>query len=273
MVEILDRVKNIESKLDYLPRQNPAGVLESESPTPRRSSSFTEPSNFESDSSTIYQVSSSRSRETLTPNAAYHHSTASHKVLQWPAVQQFLQQTVPSNLGDTKSTDSGLIFIVKIQGTRGPLSLDVDLQEKPFVGMQSLASRVSGGSRITFPGLARDTMHQLATTYFDTFNFMYPFMDRQTFLSETLAKVTSEGFDGDMESVIALLVFALGDVALEGIQGSPVNIYNGRPSGVRGGTGPSKPPGLSFFNEAMKRIGCVLTECSLENVQMFSLTA
>ncbi|KAA8576756.1 hypothetical protein EYC84_006820 [Monilinia fructicola] len=116
-------------------------------------------------------------------------------------------------------------------------------------------------------------MHQLATSYFDTFNFLYPFMDRQNFLSDTLTKVISEGFDGDMESVIALLIFALGDVAYEGARGNPVDIYRGRPSGIRGGSGSSRPPGLAFFNEAMKRIGCVFTECSLENVQMFSLTA
>ncbi|KAB8302428.1 hypothetical protein EYC80_005842 [Monilinia laxa] len=278
MVEILDRVKNIEIKLEQLPHRVAGGASESglNQALPTQDPSFTEHSEFESDGTT-FPISFSRSPEASTSrmntNAIYRHSTASHKILIWPAVQQLLLQAVPSNIGDVKVLEKGSVFLVRMQATRLPLSLNLDLQDKPFVGMQSLASRVVGGSRITFPGFTRETMHQLATSYFDTFNFLYPFMDRQTFLSDTLTKVISEGFDGDMESVIALLIFALGDVAYEGARGNPVDIYRGRPSGIRGGSGPSRPPGLAFFNEAMKRIGCVFTECSLENVQMFSLTA
>lgn len=115
-------------------------------------------------------------------------------------------------------------------------------------------------------------MHQLATAYFDTFNFIYPFMDRQNFISDTLTKVHTEGFNGDADSVIALLVFALGELAIEGLRGNPIEVYKGRASGVRGGTA-AKPPGLALFNEARKRIGFVLTDCDLENVQIYSLAA
>jgi hypothetical protein len=115
-------------------------------------------------------------------------------------------------------------------------------------------------------------MHQLATAYFDTFNLMYPFMDRQDFISDTLTKVHTEGFGGDPDSVIALLVFALGELAIEGSRGDPIEVYKGRPSGVRGGTA-AKPPGLALFNEARKRIGFVLTDRDLENVQIYSLAA
>jgi hypothetical protein len=115
-------------------------------------------------------------------------------------------------------------------------------------------------------------MHQLATAYFDTFNFVYPFMDRQGFISDTLTKVCTEGFNSDPDSVIALLVFALGELATEGMRGYPIEVYKGRPSGVRGGTA-SKPPGLAIFNEARKRMGFVLTDCDLVNVQIYSLAA
>ncbi|QSZ30273.1 hypothetical protein DSL72_004795 [Monilinia vaccinii-corymbosi] len=278
MVEILDRVKNIEIKLEQLPHRVAAGISGSgpNQTSPTHESSFTEPSGLEPDG-TIFPISFSRMSEAsvglMNTSVTYHHSTASHKILIWPAIQQLLLQAAPSNIGEVKVLEMGSVFIVQMQGTRPPLSLNIDLQDKPFVGMQSLASRVIGGSRITFQGFTRDAMHQLATSYFDTFNFIYPFMDRQNFLSDTLNKVLTEGFDGDMESVIALLVFALGDVAHEGARGDPAVVYQGRPSGVRGGSGSSRPPGLAFFNEAMKRIGLVFTECSLENVQMFSLTA
>lgn len=85
-------------------------------------------------------------------------------------------------------------------------------------------------------------------------------------------RVHTEGFDGDTDSVIALLVFALGELAIEGSRGTPIGVHNGRPSGLRGGS-LRRPPGLALFNEARKRIGFVLTECDLENVQIFSLAA
>jgi len=116
-------------------------------------------------------------------------------------------------------------------------------------------------------------MHRLATTYFDTFNLLYPFMDRQNFLSDTLARVQDEGFDGDRDSVVALLVFALGEVAIQGTEGQSISQdKNGRYSGIRGGS-LLKPPGLALFNEARKRVGFVMNGCGLENVQIFSLMA
>jgi hypothetical protein len=194
-------------------------------------------------------------------------------MLIWPAIQQLLLQALPSNIGDLTSLEQeGSAFIIRIQEGTPKLSQDEALQDRPFVGMQSQATRVTGGARITFPGLTREIMHQLATAYFDTFNFIYPFMDRQNFISDTLTKVYTEGFNGDTESVIALLVFSLGELAIEGSRGNPIEVYNGRASGVRGGTA-SKPPGLALFNEARKRIGFVLTECDLENVQIYSLAA
>ena len=194
-------------------------------------------------------------------------------MLTWPAIQQLLLQTFPSNIGDLKSLEQeGSAFIVRVQKGTPNLPMDETLQDRPFIGMQSQATRVSGGLRTTFPSLTRQIMHDLATAYFDTFNFLYPFMDRQNFLSDTLTKVYTEGFDGDIESVTALLVFALGELAIQGSHGEPTEFYKGRPSGLRGGS-PSKPPGLAFFNEARARIGFVLTECDLENVQIFSLAA
>lgn len=194
-------------------------------------------------------------------------------MLTWPAIQQLLLQALPSNIGDLKSLEQeGSVFIVRVQEAMPKLSQEEALQDRPFVGMQSQVTRTAGGARTTFPRLTREIMHQLATAYFDTFNFIYPFMDRQNFISDTLSKVHTEGFSGDTDSVIALLVFALGELAIEGSRGNPIEVYKGRASGVRGGTA-SKPPGLAFFNEARKRIGFVLTECELENIQIYSLAA
>jgi hypothetical protein len=194
-------------------------------------------------------------------------------MLTWPAIQQLLSQSLPSNIGDLKDLEQeGSAFMFRIQRETPNLPFDEGLEERPFVGMQTQATRAAGGVRITFPALTRDIMDRLATAYFDTFNFIYPFLDRQIFTSDTLTKVHTEGFDGDTDSVIALLVFALGELAIEGSRGNPIEVYQGRPSGVRGGT-LLRPPGLALFNEARKRIGFVLTGCELENVQVLSLAA
>ncbi|KAK6615637.1 hypothetical protein H4I95_00789 [Botrytis cinerea] len=240
MVEILDRVKNIEVMLEQFP-QIATGIAElKQSQTPLTHSSLNNPLSFKAEGHT-FATTSSHPNETITgrmhTNTIYPHYTASHKILLWPAIQQLLLKAAPSSNVNGKFLERGPVFMVRTQASRPPLSLDIDLQERPFVGMQSLASRVVGGSRTTFPGLIPEAMHQLAVSYFDTFNFLYPFMDRQTFFSETLAKVMSEGFDGDMESVIALLIFALGEVALEGSCGSPVDIYQARPVASEAGRG------------------------------------
>ena len=271
----MDRLKSLEGKVDRIPTARAPALsgFGPPQPSPTSHPSFStevdEPASF----STAPRPSQQPSPSGTGRSQPYRHASAAHKILTWPAIQQLLQQYLPSNIGDFKSLEQdGSAFLVQVQEGFPCLPLDDALQDRPFVGMQSQAARNSGGARITFPALTRDVMHRLATAYFDTFNFFYPFMDRQNFISDTLTKVHSEGFDGDTDSVIALLIFALGELAIEGSRGNPIEEYNGRPSGVRGGTA-SRPPGLALFNEARKRIGFVFTQCDLETVQILSLAA
>jgi hypothetical protein len=116
------------------------------------------------------------------------------------------------------------------------LPRDESLLERPFVGMRSFTTRALGRPRVISPTLTRDTMYYLAIAYFDTFNPIYPFMDRQSFIFGSISKLHTEGFDDYEDSIIALLVFALGEVAIEGSLGDPIDVHKGRPSGIRGGT-------------------------------------
>jgi hypothetical protein len=270
LVEILDRLKSLENKVDRIPttRGTPVSGFGPAQPSPASQPSF----NPDVDPSS-YSSSLRPSPSGVKGNQPYRHFSASHKILTWPIIQQALLQALPSNVGDLKTLEQdGTAFLVRIQKETPNLPLDDGLQERPFVGMQTQATRTAGGVRTTFPALTKDVMNNLATAYFDTFNFIYPFMDRQNFLSDTLTKVHSEGFDGDVESVISLLVFALGELAIDGSRGKPIEVHMGRPSGVRGGSS-VRPPGIALFNEARKRIGFVLTECELENIQIYSLSA
>jgi hypothetical protein len=275
LVEILDRLESLEGKVDRIPIRAsiPTGFGPAQ-PSPASQPSFS----AEVDDPSSYSASSLRLPQQPSPigigrSQPSRQVSAVHKMLTWPAIQQLLSQSLLSNIGDLKSLEQeGSAFIVRMQRGTPNLPLDEGLEERPFVGMQTQATRDAGGARITFPALTRDIMGRLAAAYFDTFNFIYPFMDRQNFISDTLTRVHTEGFNGDTDSVIALLVFALGELAIEGSRGNPIEVHKGRPSGVRGGTS-LRPPGLALFNEARKRIGFVLTECDLENVQIFSLAA
>ncbi|KIM92729.1 hypothetical protein OIDMADRAFT_173807 [Oidiodendron maius Zn] len=271
LVEILDRLESLEGKIDQIHGSVPTGFGPPQ-PAPTSQPSFSTDVDKPGSSSSprLVQQPSPSGIERSQP---YRHASAAHKMLIWPAIQQLLLQALPSNIEDWKTLEQeGPAFIFQIQKGIPKLALDDNLQDRPFAAIQSQASRTAGEARSIFPRLTRDIMHQLATAYFDTFNLMYPFMDRQDFISNTLKKVHAEGFGGDQASVIALIVFALGELAKEGSRGDPIDVYKGRPSGVRGGTAP-KPPGLALFNEARKRIGFVLTDSDLENVQIYSLAA
>lgn len=277
LVEILDRLKSLEGKVDRIPTGGgrtpiPVGFGPPQ-PAPSSQPSFSNELDPGSYSTPNLRSSQQPSPSGLGRTPAYRHASAAHKILTWPVVQQLLLQALPTNVGDLKTLEQdGSAFIVQIQKGVPLLPLDEALQDRPFVGMQTQATRASGGARIIFPALTRDVMHRLATAYFDTFNFIYPFMDRQNFISDTLTKVYTEGFDGDPDSVIALLIFALGELTIEGSRGDSISEGQGRKSGVRGGTA-MRPPGLALFNEARKRMGFVLTDCELENVQIYSLAA
>lgn len=285
MVDMLDRIKSIEGKVDRVEGKidrvdrhltGRAPVPTGFGPSQRNPAS--QPSlNPDIDDPGSASTSNQPTQQSGptgigSTQGAYRHASAAHKMLTWPAVQNLLYHSLPPNIGEMKSFEQeGTSFLIQVHRDQPRLPFDDILQQTAFLGMQSQAARTSGAPRVTFPALTRDLMQRLATSYFDTYNFLYPFMDRQNFMSDTLTRVHSEGFDNDNDSVIALLVFALGELAIEGSRGSPIEYHNGRPSGVRGGS-PSRPPGLALFNEAKKRVGFV-TQCNLEDVQILSLAA
>lgn len=272
LVEILNRLTSLEGKVDGLSAV-PGAPHSFES---LRSSQS--PLNSEDDGNVLLLISqqlAEQQRHASTGKSQpYPHSSGSLKMLLWPAIQEFITKSLPPNVVDFGDLEQdGSVFLVRLWKNEQRLPLDDDiLHANPVISRQSQVPRNPGGTRISFPTLTREAMYRLATSYFDTFNFLYPLLDRESFFSEILLTVQSDGFNADADSVIALLVFALGQMAHEGSQGQPIETYDGRSSGIRGGTA-IKPPGLGLFNEARKRMGFVLTECDLENVQIFSLAA
>ncbi|KAI5198715.1 hypothetical protein E4T38_07355 [Aureobasidium subglaciale] len=129
----------------------------------------------------------------------------------------------------------------------------------------------TGEMRAGFIGLTPENVRRMSDAYFSTFNILFPILDRQIFLEDILEPVLRNGFaDCDPQGCLVLLVLALGQTAIDGVYGSPISIIEGNPSGLRGGTA-ERPPGLNLFNEARRRMGFIMHQCTLENVQIHLL--
>ena len=189
-------------------------------------------------------------------------------MLGWPVVRHLLDayNTKPGFDPELLETD-GTTVVLGLRYQQ-PLPVYSTLQDMSHI--HGLPDPGAASFPLTVAALNWEAMKQLSRAYFDSFNFLYPILDRQSFESDIIMSVANNGFDEGMLSTIALLVFALGEVAVAGLQGLPLHVYNHTPSGFRGGTA-DHPPGLALFNEARRRMGFHLTNCSLENIQIFAL--
>ena len=279
----MDRVKGIETKIDRLSHR---GSFPSESyqsaPNPGISSTAApssmtmSPGNAEPMSSTPFHMSDPRYLESQSANSAtddgYVYASSAAQMMAWPAIQNILEpikDRVPGLNPVTIDRDGPSIVLgVQEQNRRVPLGADGSLGQVVSIGPHSI--RAPGGVPVTLESLTWETMQRLSKAYFDTLNFLFPLVDRGVFNSEIMPSLARDGPNESMASTIALLVFALGELAISGTEGIPIRTYGNRQSGLRGGTA-RDPPGLVLFNEARKRMGFNLTDCSIENVQAFAL--
>lgn len=273
LTEILDRIKSLEGKIDSLSIRAPFPATTQETAPSNVSASAALPPGTPG---LVSSLDTSIFHSPFTPTAApgnenhYKYVSSVHEMLGWPIVQQVLESVRPKTGLDLSTISrDGPAMVLGLHDHNQPLPVDSTgslSQNQPL----SFPVQGSGVTSLTIPSLTWDTMQRLGKAYFDTFNLMYPIVDRQLFLSVTMPSVFNEGFNERMPSTIALLIYALGEAAIAGTQGSPIHVSNGRPSGMKGGTA-TQPPGLTLFNEARKRMGFNLTDCSLGNVQIFAL--
>lgn len=279
LVEILDSLRRLEGKIDRL---GDSSTQYSPSDMPHKSrvwsSTFQPLQNVSSSQGVISSQlevppQMPRAKSTESTRSAPQRITAAHKLLLWPAIREILDSVGIDTSKDLEPLQRDgtqwLVRMLQRESNRTGLPSDVNLESRPFVGMQTTRT----GPRVVFPELSAEHMQNISSVYFNTFNFLYPLLDRELFYAQALHRVTTEGFgEGDPESVITLLVLALGQCALDGSVGESVADDSGGQSGIRGGT-TERPPGLGLFNEARRRMGYLMTQCELENVQIFSLAA
>ncbi|EKG09135.1 Transcription factor fungi [Macrophomina phaseolina MS6] len=203
---------------------------------------------------------------------AYAHVTPSHEVLLWPFIRSCLTEyhiDVGEDLHMLAQEGSLWFIQYELQKHSQSLSPSPRLEAEPYIH----GSALNSANRVHFLKFTYEEMSTDALYYFNTFNMLYFILDRQHFMEVTLPKVAENGFeDGDFDSIIALLVFALGKVAVDGTFSSPLE--NGMPfqSGLRGGT-LERPPGLDIFNEARQRFGFVANQCSIKSIEISLLSA
>lgn len=269
MVHILDTLTRLENKFDNLALSSGAGTPETSGSGPRASVSHSSTS-----SNRVPRADEYLSGQIpLELQQGHHHLTVPHKIILWPSIYIHL-----INSGISAASD--LQFVLQ-EGTPWFIRQEMLNQKEPLAPEVGLSSFTMSGrspgqgqpDRIGFTNLTVQKMQEYCDSYFTTFNVLAPVLNREMFMTQTMTAILQDGFgDGDENSVLALLVLALGQLAFEGVFRDPVSMVNGTSSGFRGGT-IDKPPGIEIFNEARRRLGFVVTQNSLENVQIMLLQA
>lgn len=263
MVHILEALQRLESKFDNL-------AISSTS-TPSSNQEWNPQSN---ESRSI----STRSESRAGPHQpfpkelqrSYQHLTVAHKVLLWPSIYlHILNSGIAAGNDLQYILQDGTPWFVHLELAKHPRPLPWDTEMTTYPIPQSRTGEIGTG----FASLTPDNVQRMTDAYFSTFNLLFPILDRDSFTNDIVAPVMRNGYsNGDPNACLALLVFALGQVAIDGVYGSPINSFNGSPSGLRGGTA-ERPPGLDLFNEARRRVGFIMHQCTLENVQILLLEA
>ena len=266
MVHILDTLTRLENKFDTLALSTPS----SSSPDLRSfAKTISDPSPSGSSGASVEHMQDFP-REL---QQSYQHLTAPHKIILWPSIYIFLINSGVQGTSDLQYVlQEGTPWFIRQEMAKhpDPLPFDVNL---PYFALNNTQREQGYSSNVAFPTLTIQNIREQCDAYFNTFNVLFPLLNRDSFMNNTVAPLMRDGYsDGDVNAVLALLVFALGQVAIDGVFERPIALVDGQPSGFRGGSA-ERPPGLAIFNEARRRIGFIQTHTSLENVQVLLLEA
>lgn len=121
--------------------------------------------------------------------------------------------------------------------------------------------------------LSLSTVKGLSNAYFNTFNRIFPFIDRDYYFLNTLSTVVGEGFNYDIESCLVLSIMALGCLGMKAFEEGGYHNEDILPAdGVIQNLMNQDIPGKGLFNESRRRIG--LCSCAKDiQVSQYYLTA
>lgn len=260
MVHILDTLNRLENKFDNL-------SFNRESP-PQKSMSQTSSNTKSTPRDTDTQVDFPTGLQ-----KAYQHLTVAHKIVLWPAIYIHIINSGIQAASDLQHVlQDGTPWFLRLEMAKHPLPVPGE-PRLPYYAINARSHEQGFSSSVNFPSLTIQSITERCEAYFNTFNILLPLLNRDAFMNDSIAPLLRDGYqDGDSRAVLALLVLALGEVALDGVFQRPIASTDGTLSGFRGGT-PDTPPGLAIFNEARRRGGFIYPMTSLENVQILLLEA
>ena len=276
MVHILDALTRLETKFDTLAVAGPrSGSPDTSIGRLRKSVSQA------SSTPNSHHKPGSNNRHALTSfhefprelQISYQHLTVPHKIILWPSIYIHLINSGIQATSDLQYVlQEGTPWFIRQEIAKHPQPLPYDVA-LPYYALNSSLREQGFASKVAFPSLTIQQIQEQCDAYFNTFNVLFPLLNRDTFMNGTVAPLLRDGYaDGDPNAVLALMVFALGQVAIEGVFERPISFTGSNPSGFRGGTA-DKPPGLAIFNEVRRRLGFVTSQTTLESVQILLLEA
>ncbi|KAF2160094.1 hypothetical protein M409DRAFT_70632 [Zasmidium cellare ATCC 36951] len=195
--------------------------------------------------------------------------TVPHQILLWPVFYQVLTQANPE-------AATGLSRI-RQQGSFWFISHEISTRKS----VQPPGSHIESDpvcpvwptlERIQVTDLTLDWIMSRSEAYFNTFNILFPILNRSHFTNHVCHSVLRDGFiEGESNTVIALHVFALGEVAILTSMNDNWTPAAQRNEGERQKGPKIRAPGLTLFNEARRQQSMMHSHNLLEKVQALLL--
>ncbi|KIX06129.1 uncharacterized protein Z518_04103 [Rhinocladiella mackenziei CBS 650.93] len=261
MSMIFNTLKRMESKIDHLsdpvvPRTLPdvesirGDLMGAPTDSPSHVESMASNRSFPS------PQSQSTRHLTQPPGSSSILSFSAHQTIHWSGVQALLPTSLSSSVRALERS-----YPTHLESGRPPLV--------PIIRAPTAMPTVDW-----LASLSLSCVKDLSNAYFDTFNRVYPFVDRDFYFLNTLAVVVREGFGYDMESCLVLNIMALGCMGLKAFEeGGFDTSYHAATTPLIRQIMDEEISGLSFFNEARKRVGFCLCERDIQSCQYYLTSA
>ncbi|KIW35340.1 uncharacterized protein PV07_02041 [Cladophialophora immunda] len=261
MSMIFNTLRRMESKLDHL--SVPAIAKAIQEPEGHRSDSNLphNESPYHMDSVVSHQslsspLSSTRQLPRQSSAQSAVLSFSARQTIHWPGVQALLPSSLTSEVRNLERS-----YPTLLESARPSL--------EPVISAQGAMSTPDW-----LVSLSLSSVKDLSNAYFDTFNRVYPCIDRDFYFLSTLAVVVREGFGHGIESCLVLNVMALGCMGLKAYEEGGFEISNQASiTPIIRHIMEEEIAGLSFFNEARRRVGFCLSERDIQACQYYLTSA
>ncbi|KAI1623601.1 hypothetical protein EDD37DRAFT_658155 [Exophiala viscosa] len=259
MSMIFNTLRRMESKIEHLSRPTTSEHLPDETHQAELKSATISPYHIDP---AIFHPSSASPQPPLVRSAIHPPASGSvisfsaHRTIHWPGIQKSLSPSLSAAIRNLNATY--------------PTHLES--------GRASLQPTIRGQATLTtgdwLSSLSISFVKELSNAYFETFNRVYPFVDRDHYFLSTLAVVVREGFGYDIESSLVLNIMALGCMGLKAFEQGGFNTpdHDSVTPLIRH-IMDEEIPGLSFFNEARRRVGFCMCDRDIQSCQYYLSSA